>query len=127
MERAEIFELVGIRIYAVVEANRTDRQLVTQTRTNRIAHIVQPNVLGAGQQIASVSKHGTLQFAENWERVFHIEDGKKFAAHWMTMIIMRAEIALVEAAHRRRTAIEKAFVDGNLRRFIGAAVGKRMN
>src|ERR1051326_2722876 len=73
MERAEIFELVGIRIDAVVEANRTDRQLVTQTRTNRVAQIVQPNVLGGGQQIASVGKHGALQFAENWERVFNID------------------------------------------------------
>src|SRR5262249_4256276 len=127
MERAEIFEFVGIRIHAVVETNRTNRQLVTQTGTNRIAHIVQPNVLGGGQQIASVSKHGALQFAENWERVFNIEDGKKFAADWMTMIIMRAEITLAEAAYRRRTAVKKTFVDGNLRRFIRAAVGKRMD
>src|SRR5262245_59686067 len=127
MERAEIFEFVGIRIHAVVETNRTNRQLVTQTGTNRIAHIVQPNVLGGGQQIASVSKHSALQLAENWERVFDIEDSKKFATDWMTMIIMRAEIALPEAAHGRRTAIEKTFVDGNLSRFIGATIGKRMD
>ena len=127
VERAEIFELVRIRIHTVVEANRADRQLVTQTRTNRIAHIVQPNVLGGRQQIASVSKHSALQFAENWERVFNIEDGKKFAADWMTVIIMRAEIALREAAHGRRTAVEKTFVDGNRSCFVGAAISKRMD
>ena len=49
VERAEIFELVRIRIHTVVEANRANRQLVTQTRANRVAHVVQPNVLGAGQ------------------------------------------------------------------------------
>ena len=112
MERAEIFELVGIRIYAVVETNRTDRQLVTQTGPDRIAHIVQPMSSEVGRRLASVSKHGTLQFAEDWECVFNIEDGKKFAADWMTMIIMRAEIALAEAAHGRGTAIKKTFVDG---------------
>src|SRR6266536_6234625 len=51
VERAEIFKLVRVRIYTVVEANRADRQLVTQTSTNRVAHIVQPNVLGGRQQI----------------------------------------------------------------------------
>src|SRR4030095_2011393 len=127
MERAEIFELVGIRIHAVVEANRTDRQLVTQTGADRVAHVVQPNVFGRWQQIASVSKHGALQFAENWKCIFNIENGKKFAADWMTMIIMRAEIALAEAAHGRRTAIEKTFVDRNRSRFVRAVVGKRMD
>src|SRR6266513_6434464 len=51
VERAKIFELVRVRIYTVVEANRTDRQLVKQTSTNRVAHIVQPNVLVGRQQI----------------------------------------------------------------------------
>src|SRR5436309_9371966 len=74
VERAEIFELVRVRINTVVEANRADRQFVTQTSTNRIAHVVQPNVLGSRQEIASVSKYGALQFAENWKCVFNIED-----------------------------------------------------
>src|SRR6266516_112586 len=89
VERAEIFELVRVGIHSVVEANRTDRQLVTQTSTNRVAHIVQPNVLGGRQQIASVSKHRALQFAENWECVFNIEDRKKFSTDRMTVIIVR--------------------------------------
>src|SRR5437016_2668083 len=79
VERAEIFELVRVRIHTVVEANRADRQLVTKTTTNGVAHVVQPNVLGGRQQIASVSKHGALQFAENWECVFNIENGKKLS------------------------------------------------
>ena len=57
VERAEIFELVRVRIYTVIEANRPDRQLVTQTSTNRVAHVVQPDVLRRRQQIASVSKY----------------------------------------------------------------------
>src|SRR5438874_2977722 len=127
VERAEIFELVRVRIHTVVEANRADRQLVTQTSTNCITHVVQPDVLRRRQQIASVSKYGALQFAENWECIFNIEDGKKFSADRMTMIIVRAEIALGEAAHGRGAAIEKTFVDGKFSRFVGAAVGKRMD
>src|SRR4029450_636005 len=92
VERAEIFEFVRIRIHTIVEANGADWQLVTQTTTNRVAHVVQPNVLGGWQQVASVSKHGALQFAQDWECVFNIEDGKKFSADRMTVIIVRAEM-----------------------------------
>src|SRR5882762_8882490 len=126
VERAEIFELVRVRIYTVVEANRTDRQFVTQTSTNRVAHVVQPDVLRRRQQIASVSKYGALQFAENRECIFNVEDGKKFSADRMTMIIMRAEITLGEAAHGRGAAIEKPFVDGNRSCLVGAALGERI-
>src|SRR5207342_989457 len=91
VEGAEIFELARVRIHTVVEANRTDRQLVTQATTNRVAHIAQSNILGGRQQIASVSKHRTLQFSENRECVFHVEDRKKFPADRMTVIIVRAE------------------------------------
>src|SRR6266576_2588776 len=127
VERTEIFELVRVRIYTVVEANRADRQLVTQTSTNRVAHVVQPDVLRRRQQIASVSKYGALQFAENRECIFNIEDGKKFSADRMPVIIMRAEIALGEAAHGRGAAIEKPFVDGNRSCLVGAAGGERIN
>src|SRR5205085_12601573 len=127
MERAEILELVRLRIDAIVETNRTDRQLVTQTTTNRISHIAQPNVLGSRQQIASVSKYSALQFAKNRECVFNIEDGKKFSADRMPVIIMRAEFALAEAAHRCGSAVEETFIDRNFRRFAGTTGGKRMN
>ena len=127
VERAEIFELVRVRIHTVVEANRADRQLVTQTTTNRVAHVAQPNVLRSRQQIASVSKHRALQFAENRECVFNIEYGKKFSADRMTVIIVRAEFALAETAHRCGSAIEKPFVDGNRSCLVGAAGGERIN
>src|SRR5215468_6698951 len=127
MKRTEIFELVRVGIHTVVEANRADRQFVTQTRANSIAHVVEPNVLGAGQQVASVSKYGALQLAENWECVFNIEDSEKFSADRMTMIIVRTEIALGETVNRRGAAIKKTFVDRNCSRLIGAAVGERMN
>src|SRR5205814_6406624 len=75
VKRPEIFELARVRIHTVVEANRADRQFVTQTPTNRVAYVAQPNVLGRRQQIAGVSKYGALQFTENWECIFNIEDG----------------------------------------------------
>lgn len=127
MERAEIFVGARVGVHSIIESNWTDWQLVTQTSTNRVAHVVQPNVLGAGQQIASVSKYGALQLAENWECVFNIEDGEKFSADRMTVIVVRAEIALGETPHGRGTPIEKTFIDGNGRCFVGAAVGQRMD
>src|SRR6266481_4651006 len=87
VKRAEIFELMRVRIYTVIEANRADRQFVTQASTNRIAHVIQPDILRRRQQISSVSEHGALQFAENRECVFNVEDGKKFSADRMTVII----------------------------------------
>src|ERR1041384_6852868 len=45
MERAEIFIRVRIGIHAVVETNRTNRQLVTQTCAYPITHIVYTDVL----------------------------------------------------------------------------------
>src|SRR6476646_10664586 len=113
VKRAEIFELARVRIHTVVETNRADRQLVTQTPANRVPHVAQPNVLGGRQQIPSVSKHRALQFTENRECVFHVEDRKKFSADRVTVIIMRAEFALAETAHGRGAAIEKPFVDRN--------------
>src|SRR6267378_3695163 len=127
VKRAEIFELARVRIHTVVEANRADRQLVTQTPANRVAHITQPNILGGRQQIPSVSKHRALQFAENRECVFHVEDGKKFSTDRMTVIIVRAEFALAEAAYRCGSAVKKPFIDGNRNCLVGAAVGERMN
>src|SRR5436190_2323392 len=49
VKRPEIFELVRVRIHTVVETNWAHRQLVTQTPTNRVAHVAQPNVLGSWQ------------------------------------------------------------------------------
>ena len=45
MKRAEIFEFVRVRIYPVVETNRADGQFVTQTGTDGVSHIAQPDVL----------------------------------------------------------------------------------
>ncbi len=45
----EIFEFVRVGIHTVIETNRADRQLVTQTGTDRVAHIGQPDVLRAWQ------------------------------------------------------------------------------
>src|SRR5262245_66343943 len=45
----------------------------------------------------------------------------------MTMIIVRAQIALAEAAHGCCTAVEKTFVDRNFSGFAGAAGCQRMD
>jgi hypothetical protein len=45
----------------------------------------------------------------------------------MTVIIMRSEIALAEAAHGRGAAIEKPLVDRNRGCLVGAAGGERIN
>src|SRR4029078_660781 len=127
VERAEIFELARVRIDTVIEANRPHRQLVTQTATDCVAHIAQPNILGSRQQIASVSKHSTLQFAVNWECVFNIEHGKEFSPDWMPVIIMRAEIALTEPARGCGSAVEQTFINRNFGRFAGTTGCKRMN
>src|SRR6185312_6429255 len=126
MERAEIFELVRVRIHTVVETNRADRQLVTQAGTNRVAHVAQPNVLGGRQQIASVGKYSALQFAKNRECVFNIKDGKKLSADRMTVIVVRAEIAFAETANRCCSPVEESFVDRNGSRFVGAAGSERI-
>src|SRR2546423_726051 len=44
MKRAKILELVRIGINTVIKTNRTHWQLVKQTSTNRVAHVVQPNI-----------------------------------------------------------------------------------
>src|SRR5438128_8777031 len=127
MKRPETLELVRVGVHAVIETNRTDRQLVPQTRADRVAHIVQPNVFGARQKVSGVGENSALQFAENRECVFDIEHGKKFSTDRMPVIIVRAKIAFAETAHCCSSAIEKALVDRNFGRFAGAAGCKRMN
>src|SRR5262249_50765097 len=127
MERAEIFELVRVRIHAIVQTNRTDRKFVAQTSSNRVAHIVQANVFGRGQKISRVGENRSLQLAENRKCVFNIEHRKKFAADWMAVIIVRTEVALAETAHRCCSAIKKTFIDRNFGRFVRTAARKRMD
>src|SRR5215470_15837458 len=127
MERAEILELARVGIHAVIETNRTYRQLIPQTRSDRVPHIVQANVFGARQKISRVGENSALQLPENRECVFDIEHGKKFSADGMPVIIVRAKIKFAETSHRCGAAIKKAFIDRNLSRFTGAAGCKRMN
>src|SRR5439155_23463443 len=107
MERAEIFVRARIGIDSIIEANRTDRQLVAQARSDRITHIVEANVLGGRQKIARISEYCGLQFSQYRKGVFNFANGVKFCADGMTMIIVRANFAFDEAAHGFGAAIEE--------------------
>src|SRR6266576_5631243 len=127
MKRAEILERTRIRIDAVIETNRADRELVAQASAYRITHVIQTNIFRRWQKVAGIHKDCALQFPENWERVLDVEYGIEFSTDGMTVIIVRAEIALAETPYSCGAAIIKAFVDRNRSRFVGAAGCKRMN
>src|SRR5205814_2200529 len=86
MERAEIFTVPRIGIDAIIEANRADRQLVAQARTDRVAHVVQAYVFRTRQEIARVGEDRALEFAKNRKTVFDIEHRIKFSANRMSVI-----------------------------------------
>src|SRR5438445_2833238 len=56
MKRAEIFAPLAIGIPSVIESNRADRQLVTQTATKSVAHVVYTRFLGSWEKIAGVEE-----------------------------------------------------------------------
>src|ERR1700737_966217 len=110
MERALIFTRSLIGIDPVVETNRTDGQSIAQTTADGVTHIPQPRVFGGRQKISGIGKEGALKLAENREGIFGIEDGEKFAAERIAILIERPEFALAEASHGRAAAVEKALV-----------------
>src|SRR5262249_60140119 len=70
---------------------------------------------------------GARELPEMREGVSNIEDGKKFSADRMTVIIVRAEFAFAETAHGCGSAVKKTLVDGDGRSFVRTAVGKGMD
>jgi len=98
VERANVFTCAPVWIVAVVKPDGTDREFVTQSQPNRVAHVIETcghtgkRILGARQKIAGVKKRSTLQFAVNRESVFYIEDSEEFAANRIGAVV-RSEVS----------------------------------
>ena len=105
MEGAGIFARARVGIVAVIEPDRADRQFVAQPDADGVTHVIEAGgdarkrVVRVRQQIAGVEKDRAEQFAINRESVFDIEDGEELAADGM-IVVVRAEVAFGEAAHR---------------------------
>src|SRR5581483_919626 len=127
MERAEVFEGPGVRIDPIIEANGTDGEFVAQACADGVSHVIEADLFSVWQKISRVGKQRALQFTQNLERVFDIEHGEKFAAHRVTVIIVRTKLALGETSHRRCSAIKETLVDGDRSCLAGAAAIERMN
>src|SRR6266446_10878237 len=98
MERTIVFTGATVWVVTVVKPDGADRESVAQSQSNRVAHVIKPWILGARQEIAGIKKRSALQFAVDWERVFHIEDGEEFAAGRIA-IVVRSEVSLGKAAN----------------------------
>ena len=127
MERAVVFVRVRVGIEAVIQSNRTDGQFVTQTDTERVTQIVEAGFFGRRQKISGIGKERALKLADNWKRVFDIEDGEKFAADGIAFGIVRTELALAKTAHGGGAAIKEAFVDWDFVWFGVTRGAERMN
>src|SRR5947209_8765523 len=120
MEGTDIFTGAPIGIISVVEPDRTNRQLVAEPDADRVTHIVETSghalerVGRIREQIARIDEDRAEKLAVNWKCVLDIEDGEKFAANRIAVIV-RTEIAFAETAHSRAAAIEEAFIDRDLR------------
>src|SRR2546421_245305 len=118
MEGADVFARAPVRIVAIVEAYRTNRELVAQSQSHCITHILETGgntgkrIARARQEITGIDEDGAQQFAVKRESVFDIEDREELTTDGVAAIV-RAEVALGKAAHGRAAAIEKSFVDRN--------------
>src|SRR5258705_6443830 len=98
MERAGVFLGLGIWIYAVVEPQRTNGELVAQAESNGVAHVA-----GAGHVVvmkaACIDEDGALQRPVERELQLGVPDRVEFAAERVAGFVLRAELALGETAH----------------------------
>ena len=56
MEGAARLVLARVRIDPVIETNRPDRQIVAQTRTDAVTHVVQARIARLRQKITGIDK-----------------------------------------------------------------------
>src|SRR5437763_9582636 len=116
MESADIFARAPVRIEAVVDTYRADGQLVAQSQSHCITHVMETSgntgerIVRARQKIAGIKEGRAQQLAVKRESVFDIEDREELAADRVAAIV-RTEVALGKAAHGRAAAVEKSFVD----------------
>ncbi len=98
MKCAKVFVFLRIGVKSVIEPDWADRQFVTQTESESVAHFVEAWMFGGRQKISGIEKRCALKLAVNRKRVFNIEDRVKFAADWISFRIERAEVALTKTA-----------------------------
>src|SRR5207253_247992 len=121
-----IFARAPVRIIAIVEAYRTNRELVAQSQPHCIAHLLETSrntgerIARARQKIAGIKEGRAQQLAVKRESVLDIEDREELAADGIAAIV-RAEVALGKAAHGRAAAVKKSFVNRDGRRRVVAA------
>src|SRR5579885_1877767 len=94
MERAEVFEGPRVRIDPIIEANGTDGEFVAQACADGVSHVIEAYLFMFRQKICLVCILRAFLFTQNRERVCYIKHGEKFAAHRVTVIIVRTKLAL---------------------------------
>src|SRR5205085_12293852 len=112
MEGAGIVAWTTVWVVTVVKPDGTNREFITQSQSNRVTHVVKAcrgarkRILRTGQEIAGVKKCRALQFPIDWESIFHIKDGEKFAANRISIVVW-SKVSLAEAANRGVSTIKK--------------------
>src|ERR1700719_3146076 len=127
MKRAKIFPRLAVRVPSVIQPDRTDRQFVAQSAAERVTHVVHARLFGSGKQIAGIKKERTLELAVNRKRIFDIEDGVEFAADWISLGIVRSEIAYAETANAGGAAVKEALVNRERGRLVWTGMIQRMH
>src|ERR1700676_4088554 len=95
------------RIDAIIDSNRTDRQVVPHPATNSGRKIVE--WCGAGP--AGVEKGCSHQISIDRNIIFNVENGPGGSADGMVFSILGAQISLVKASNGGRPAVEKSLID----------------
>src|ERR1043166_6163239 len=120
MERAYILIGAIVGIVTVIEPDRAERQFIAETDADRVTHVLKPGrnrverIGRIRQEITGVEENRAEKFPVNREDVFDVEDREKLAPDGMP-VVMRTEVALGEAADGGAAAVEKAFVDRDVR------------
>src|ERR1700719_251128 len=115
MKRAVAFVGLRIGIHSVIQTNGTDRQLITQPTAQSIAHVSEAWIFRARQQIPRIEKYCALELSVNRKSVFGIEHGEELASERMATVVVRTEIMLGKATDGAAPAIEKSFIDRQIK------------
>src|SRR5690348_1836661 len=102
MKRSEIFAFMPVGVVSVIETDRTDRQFVTQTNSERVTHVIETRMFRSGQKISRVEKCCALELSIDGERVLDIEDGVELASNRIALWIVRTKRSFAETADAGR-------------------------
>src|SRR5262249_43556187 len=93
-----------IQLVSQVEPERSDRRLVRQTRTNRIAQIVQIDVPRAGPHIADVEKEHASKAPAQWRAELLADGEHAVAAERDARFGQRADLVAAPSSNARGAA-----------------------